>query len=145
MLAAGTQTLTTTFTPSDTTDYSSATASVTLTVNKAAPVVTWAPPAAITYGTALSFTQLDASANVPGTFVYSPAAGTVLDAGTQTLTTTFTPSDTTDYSSTTASITLTVNKAAPVVTWAPPAAISYGTALSATQLDATATAPGTFV
>ena len=39
-------------------------------------------PAAITYGTALSAAQLDASASVPGTFAYSPAAGTVLTAGT---------------------------------------------------------------
>ena len=33
---------------------------------------------AITYGTSLSSTQLDATASVAGTFAYSPAAGTVL-------------------------------------------------------------------
>ncbi len=33
----------------------------------------------------VSSTQLDATSNVPGTFAYSPAAGTVLEAGTQTL------------------------------------------------------------
>ena len=37
-------------------------------------------------------------ADVPGTFVYTPAAGTVLGAGQQqTLTLTFTPTDTADY------------------------------------------------
>ena len=51
----------------------------------ATPTVTWAAPAAITYGTALSATQLDATASVPGTFTYTPAAGTILGAGTQTL------------------------------------------------------------
>ena len=49
------------------------------------PTITWNAPAAITYGTALSTTQLSATANVAGTFAYTPAAGTVLKAGTQTL------------------------------------------------------------
>ena len=49
------------------------------------PAITWNTPAAITYGTALSSTQLSATANVPGTFVYTPAADTVLKAGKQTL------------------------------------------------------------
>ena len=45
----------------------------------------------------------------PGTFAYTPAAGTVLTAGTQTLTVTFTPTDTTDYTTASKSVTLTVN------------------------------------
>jgi RHS repeat-associated protein len=144
VLTAGSQTLNVTFTPTDSTDYTTATASVTLTVNKATPGITWANPASITYGRALSATQLDATANVAGTFAYSPAAGTVLTAGSQTLNVTFTPTDSTDYTTATASVTLTVNKATPVITWATPAAITYGTALSATQLDATANVAGTF-
>ncbi len=145
VLGAGTQTLSTTFTATDTTDYGPVTTSVLLIVNKAAPTITWTTPAAITYGTALSGMQLNATANVPGTFVYSPAAGTVLGAGTQTLSTTFTPSDTTDYGMVTTSVLLVVNKAIPTITWPTPAPISYGTALSSTQLDATANVPGTFV
>ena len=47
----------------------------------------------IAYGTALSATQLNATASVPGTFVYTPAAGTVLNAGTQTLHVDFIPTD----------------------------------------------------
>jgi hypothetical protein len=111
---------------------------------QATPTITWPAPAAIPYGTALSAEQLNASANTAGTFVYSPAAGTVLNAGTQTLIATFTPSDTKDYKSATASAVLTVNKATPVITWAMPAAITSGTALGASQLDATANVPGTF-
>lgn len=65
-------------------------------------------------GSTLSSTQLDASAtgaggvSVPGTFVYSPAAGTTPAAGSDTLSVTFTPTDTTDYNTATATVTLTV-------------------------------------
>jgi hypothetical protein len=109
------------------------------------PSVTWSTPAAIAYGTALSGTQLNATANVPGVFVYTPAAGTVLTAGTQTLSVTFTPSDTNTYSAATASVQLSVTQASPAITWATPAAISVGTALSAAQLNATASVPGSFL
>jgi hypothetical protein len=145
VLAAGTQTLSVTFTPTNTTDYNTVTATVSLTVNQTVSAITWAAPAAITYGTALSATQLDATASVAGTFVYTPAAGTVLAAGTQTLSVTFTPTNTTDYTTTTATVSLTVNQATSAITWATPAAITYGTALSATQLYATASVAGTFV
>jgi len=54
--------------------------------------ITWPSPADIVYGTALSGIQLNATANVAGTFSYNPAAGTVLTAGaSQTLSVTFTP------------------------------------------------------
>ena len=109
------------------------------------PVMTWPAPAAITYGTALSAAQLDATTIVAGTFEYSPAAGTVLGTGTQTLSVTFDPTDTTDYSTARASVALTVNPATPVITWPTPSAITYGTALSATQLDAGTTVPGSFI
>jgi hypothetical protein len=145
VLAAGTHTLSVTFTPTDTTDYTTATATVLLVVNQAAPTISWATPAPITYGTGLSALQLNAAATVAGTFIYNPAAGTVLNAGTQILSTTFTPADTTDYSTAIATVTLMVNQAASVITWATPAPITFGTALSSTQLDATANVPGTFV
>ncbi len=80
--------------------------------SKSTPVITWPQPAPITNPTPLGSTQLDATTNVPGTFVYSPAAGAVLSAGTQTLSTTFTPTDTTDYNTATATVTITVNAAA---------------------------------
>jgi hypothetical protein len=147
VLKTGPQTLTAVFTPSDTTTYSAATATVQLTVNQASPVITWAPVAAITQGTALSSAQLDATANVPGTFSYSPSAGAVPPLGTQPLTATFTPSDAIDYMPATAHNSLPVDPAGagtPTISWAAPAAISYGTALSSTQLNATANVAGTF-
>jgi hypothetical protein len=147
VLPAGTQQLTATFTPADTTDYTVVTAHGSLTVTAAtltAPAVTWNTPSSIQYGTALSNVQLDATASVPGNFAYSPAAGAVLQAGSQRLTVIFTPADTARYSVVTSAVPLTVTQAAPVVTWAPLSAIHQGTALSGAQLNATANVPGTF-
>jgi len=143
---AGTQTLSVTFTPTDTVAYQTATASVSLTVNKATPAVTWSAPAGIVYGTALSATQLNATTTMPGSFVYTPASGTVLSTGAgQTLSVTFTPTDTANYNSATKTVAITVTKATPAITWAAPAGIVYGTALGATQLNATANVAGSFV
>jgi hypothetical protein len=154
VLSAGTQTLSVTFTPTDPTAYTTATATVTLTVTQAAPQIGWPTPAAIPYGTALSETQLNASATVlvgsayapvAGSFVYTPATGTVLSVGMHTLSVTFTPTDTTDYSTVTTTVPLNVTQATPTITWPAPAAITYGTALSATQLNATASVAGSIV
>ena len=85
------------------------------TQSSVTPTITWNTPAPVTVGTALSSTQLNATANVTGTFVYTPAAGTVMNtAGAQTLSVTFTPNDTTSYNSATGSVTLTVNAVSPV-------------------------------
>src|SRR5206468_7874070 len=61
-------------------------ATVTLTITKRTPTITWANPTPITYGTALGASQLNATAResgsvVPGTYAYTPASGTVLGAG----------------------------------------------------------------
>src|SRR5207253_2000810 len=143
VLDAGTHALSVTFTPTDAINYTSATLGVSVNVLKATPTITWPAPADITYGTALGVTQLNATASAPGTLAYTPALGTVLDAGTHALSVTFTPTDAANYSGATATVTLTVLKASSTITWPAPADISYGTALSATQLNATASAPGT--
>jgi hypothetical protein len=115
----------------------------------ATPTITWPAPGAIIYGTALSATQLNATANYPGTFTYTPTTGTVLAAGTHSLSVSFTPTDTTNVLSGTKTNTITVNKATPTITWNTPAPVSVGTALNTTQLNATASfggasVPGTF-
>jgi sugar lactone lactonase YvrE len=86
------------------------------------PAITWPAPASITFGTPLSSSQLNASTTVPGTFSYSPAAGTTLTGGQHTLTATFTPSDTSHYAGATATVTLTVTQATPAMAWAIPPA-----------------------
>jgi hypothetical protein len=109
------------------------------------PTITWSNPADIVYGTALGAAQLDATASVPGTFTYSPPAGTVLHAGAgQLLSVIFEPTDTTDYTTATVRVSINVRQAAPTITWANPADIVQGTALGAAQLDAMASVPGTF-
>jgi hypothetical protein len=139
--AAGTYTVTATVTDPNYTG----SASGSFVVNKATPTIAWATPAAITYGALLSSIQLNATASVPGTFVYSPSAGTLPSAGNQTLSATFTPTDATNYATATATVTLVVNKATPTITWGTPTAINYGTALSSAQLNATASVLGTFL
>jgi len=189
-----------------------------IVAGKTTPTITWSNPADIVYGTALSAAQLNATASVLGTFVYTPPAGTVLGGGTgQTLHADFTPTDTTNYNSATADVTinvlegvatvslgnlsqtydgtpkavtatttppglsvsmtyngsgtvptnagsyavvatiadpnysgtasgtLVIAKATPAITWSNPADIVYGTALSSTQLNATASVAGSFV
>ena len=78
--------------------YAGSNGSNALEVEKATPTVTWTNPADITYGTALSADQLNATASVPGSFVYTPALNAVLNAGNnQTLSLEFTPTDETNY------------------------------------------------
>src|SRR6185369_11988998 len=137
ILDAGTQTLSVTFTPASG-NYAASTKTVSLTVTPAPTTITWNNPAAIVYGTALSSTQLNATVApaVAGTFVYTPADGAVLDAGTQTLSVTFTPASA-NYAASTKTVSLTVTPAPTTITWTTPAAIVYGTALSTAQLNAT--------
>ena len=105
----GTGTCTLSASATATTDYGAVTGSPqSFSIVTARPTISWATPAPISYGTPLSATQLDATANAPGTFVYTPAAGTVPDFGSQTLSVTFTPTNTADDTTATASVTLTV-------------------------------------
>jgi len=84
-------------------------------VSQATPVITWPAPAAIIVGNPLTSAQLDATASfagspLAGTFAYTPKLGTVLGIGAnQTLSVTFTPTDTVDFTSAAASVQITVN------------------------------------
>jgi hypothetical protein len=107
------------------TNYTVATTNGTLTIGKAATVVSWTNPAPIIYGTPLDTNQNNATANVPGTFNYSPTNGAVLNAGTNTLTVIFTPTDSIDYNPATNSVSLAVLPA-PLSVIASNAARLYG-------------------
>jgi hypothetical protein len=89
-------------------NYNPAAANATVIIDKATPVITWQNPGNIVYGTALSTTELNATANVPGTFAYTPAAGTVLSVGSQTLNVVFSPTDTVNYNTQSKSVTVSV-------------------------------------
>ncbi|MFY9852885.1 MAG: Ig-like domain repeat protein, partial [Terracidiphilus sp.] len=140
---------------SSTNGYASTTTSAptSFTVSRAKPTITWTTPAAITYGTALNGTQLDASAtgvtgaSLPGTFTYSPVSGTVLTGGSQTLSVSFAPTDTTDYTTPTTTVQIQVNRTASATTVSPTvnpvfvqdtvtytAAVGFATAPSSTTI-----------
>ena len=118
---------------------------------KVDPAITWSNPADIKVGTVLSATQLNATANVSGSFAYTPLIGTKLGIGNaQSIMTSFTPIDTRHYNTVNKTVYInvldtTVTKLNPVITWNNPADIVSGIALSATQLNATANVPGTFI
>jgi len=77
---------------------------------KSTPSISWTTPAAIPTGSALTSKQLNAAASVPGTFTYSPAAGTVLNAGASTLSAVFTPTDTASYTTASRTVTITAGR-----------------------------------
>jgi hypothetical protein len=126
----------------DNPNYTAVNVTGTLEIAKADQTISWNAPTAITYGTALSSAQLNATVagvaggSAAGALTYSPASGTILNSGTHTLS--VSAAATTNYNSVTETVSLIVNKADQVITWENPANIVYGTALSATQLNATA-------
>jgi sugar lactone lactonase YvrE len=137
-------------------NYAAITTAVTVAVavGPAAPTIVWtAPVGGITYGATLSgilnASAVSGSTSVAGTFTYTATlaggsavavtAATVLGAGSYTITATFTPTDTTVYASTSASIALTVAKATPALALTSSAA-SVGVG-SAVTFTATLTSP----
>jgi uncharacterized protein (TIGR03437 family) len=117
------------------------------------PTISW-KPAPLVFGTPLGAAQLDAQSNAPGVMVYNPPAGTMLNAGTQTLSLVFN-SAVTGYSNTTATATVVVSPGPQTVTFAaipahtgndPPFALaassSSGLAVSFSVLSGPATITG---
>ena len=103
------QELSVTFTPKDLTKNEIVSKTVKIDVRKAVPVITWENPKDIENGTALSDLQLNAVANIGGTFVYDPIAGTVLNTGSlQELTVRFSPADTEHYAATSDTVKINV-------------------------------------
>jgi hypothetical protein len=106
--------------------YTAATQQATFNVAKATPTITWMPASRITFGTSLSSllnaTASNNSNSVPGTFGYtaqtaggsavSVGAATVLQPGSYTLATSFTPAVSANYNSASASVHVLVEQAA---------------------------------
>src|SRR5439155_12540621 len=69
------------------TNYKDQNGDATVTITPATPAVTWSNPVDITFGTALSGIQLNATVagvsggSAPGTLSYRPGVGTLLNAG----------------------------------------------------------------
>ncbi|UPU37859.1 putative Ig domain-containing protein [Geomonas paludis] len=126
-----------TFTPTDSTNYNSLIRSIPVTVNKATPTITVLPVASgVTFGEPLSLSTLSGGAgSVPGDFVFTnPAA--VPPAGNYTASVTFTPTESTNYSSVTGTVMVAVAKRTPTISTVPNAsAIISGQALSISSLS----------
>jgi glucose/arabinose dehydrogenase len=102
--------------------------SITNTLTTLQPPLVWQPPAPITYGTPLGAAQLNATSSIAGSFAYTPPAGTILNAGNaQTLSATFTPTDTITYSVATTNVQINVSPA-PLLIMADDKTRSFGTA-----------------
>ena len=124
------------------------------------PTINWSPPLGIIYGTTLAgilnATASSGNAPVAGSFAYtvtpsggiaSPATSTmVLSVGAYTLTATFTPTDTTNYSSVGASVSLTVSKGTTTISLASslnPVLLKNSFTLTATLSSSASTPTGT--
>jgi hypothetical protein len=139
------------------TDTNSATGTATFSLTVAAPVALTTPSAlsatyGIAYTTTLSATgglspyTYSASASLPAGFsltagVLSSTVSTTAGSYTFTITAT----DANGATASTSAFIVVIAKATPVVTWAAPVTIFSGTALSATQLNATTTIGATLV
>ena len=133
LINVGTNTVTLTFTPSNTDMYVGCTTTTTIVVNKATSVAT--PSAAnIVYGQTVNDSKLS-NDGTAGTWSWTDArAEVVLNAGTyNNLAVHFTPTSG-NYTELDATVTLTVEKANPVVT-AQATTITYGQAISASKLS----------
>jgi hypothetical protein len=111
-------------------------------VTQATPTITWPNPSAINYGTPLSSAQLKAfatdinAASLSGTYAYTPASGTILDAGAnQTLSVTFSPDDSTDYTAATESVSINVDTAPQTISFSYRPPITYGSTTMVTPGD----------
>jgi uncharacterized delta-60 repeat protein len=96
------------------------------------PVLTWANPEGIAAGTPLTATQLNATADVPGTFTYTPVAGTMLSAGNnQPLKVDFVPTDEVRFTNISKTVFINVN-GAPVLTVSGIGTVPEGTPVNIT-------------
>lgn len=104
-------------------------------VVKQRPVLSWSNPAPMVRGTPLTTNQLNATADVPGTFTYNPPPGSLLPVGVQSLRVTLTPDDLDVYVAVTASVSVVVEPSPQVIDFP---AVSGVTATSVVPLAATA-------
>jgi DNA/RNA endonuclease G (NUC1) len=113
------------------------TATRTVTVGKATPSITQPPTAsAITAGQKLlASTLTGGTASVPGTFAWSNPEEKVTTAGTAQYQVTFTPTDTVNYNTTTAMVSLTANQGTAFQSWIADFNLALADALEAADPD----------
>lgn len=123
----------------------------TFTIAKATPTATLqVNNSPVTYdATAKSATVGITASSVTGSVanVLTGSAASQTNAGTYAVIADFVPNDTANYNTLTglSAGNFVINKATPTIAWTNPADITYGTALGATQLSATANTDGSSV
>ncbi len=145
ILPAGTYDLFANFSPSDTVNFSPASASVQLIVEKYNANILWDNPSSIVYETKLSNAQLNAEVDSDGVLEYDPTIGAVLNAGSANLSVKFIPFDTSNLNTIIKTVPITVFQCPTPINWNNPANIKYGTPLTNLQLNATCDYPGEFL
>jgi len=142
VFSVGTYTLYALFTPTNTSNYATASTSETITVTKQPTTLTFPNISSFVYETTLEnfITGTTVSGGVPGTFNFflnnlsgtALSSSTVLETGVYTIFCQFLPTDTTNYSSTSATKSLTVNVLATTIVFSSsiPTTIVYGTTLA---------------
>lgn len=80
------------------------------------PIITWSNPTDVIEGTMLSASQLNATADVEGIYVYTPPFGTILFEGAnQDLKVDFTPTDLSAYNAVSKTVKINVDAANPIL------------------------------
>ena len=122
VLAVGTHTLTVRCVPTDGNSYNSITRTVTIEVQpaKGRPRIIWFNPSPINFPSPLSGAQLNAAASVPGTYRYSPSAGTILQPGRHSLKVRFVPTNAAENEELDAEVSILVRERPVVDPAAPP-------------------------
>lgn len=152
--SAGIASHTVVFTPADALNYHTTSCSTSVTVNAVAlnsSGIALTPPASLIYSaTAKVFAASASGISTSFTFTYTyigisetnygPTSTPPTNAGSYAVTATVAHAN---YSGS-ATQTFTIAKATPSITWTAPASIAYGTTLSPTQLNATASVAGNF-
>ena len=150
VLQVATYTIDCSFTPIDTTNYLSASASKTITVSKQSPTITLSSLSGITYGTTLQQFIEDTITSTAGTMEYRingqlVSSSTILSVASYTIDCTLTPTNSTDYSTLTVSKTgFVVSKQTPTIIMSLINSITYGTTMASFIGDTTASTAGSF-
>jgi hypothetical protein len=101
------------FTPTEDNNYNTVGTSVSVTVNKATPTVITLTASNITYGETLRNNILSGTASTPGVFRFLSLIS--LNAGTSIQNVLFIPEDTNNYNVASTTVSVTVNKATPII------------------------------
>ena len=143
LLSVGQHSLHAEFVPEDSQNVARVFVDTVIEVEARVPEVLWNQSEGITFGDPIGSAQINAVADVPGSFRYKLDNSTVLNAGPHHLTVIFDPEDSTSYTSAEGVVLLSISKSVPNLEWNPIDMV-FGQALGEKQLNATSTIPGEF-